>query len=267
MTTDAEEAADKKQQTDADRYLAAITVPIAVTPPEPDQVCHIPPGESDQASNKTVTMPEVTEALSNYASALAALTTADDRTKFDAAVAQLEKSAAALATTVGMAGGPAISAASGATVGASVAAIGWVVGTYLDHKRYEKLAEEVSRNCLPVRTLATALGLFLNTGVAARIAYDNETLDYLTLKTNKRLSTAEYITTQEKIDNVLADLNSLNGTHPKKVAEAIRKTHDELAKAIANGGGQSKALILEVQTLATTAAALRAAISAQEKAK
>jgi hypothetical protein len=230
----------------------------------PEYVCEPTTGAAPEpktdAGNKKEAAPlsdplQVQKALSDYASALAAVTKAKDRADFDTAAAKLSDAVSKMA-------GPYASA-----VKASSNVVLWAVGQDLDYRRLQALQNATRLACKPVHTLADALGGFLtgqqhlrvrrlHTLLGARIQAVN------TARNNPGVIGETYGAALDDAQAAAITLQTVRAADPQATVQALKDAHDALVVAIRNNDGQFDALITSMQTFAQRANDLAAAAAA-----
>ena len=232
------------------------------------------------------------KALRDYATALAAVTNASDRSAYDAAVGQL---AGAVGTVTSVANGVAPGAS--AVVSAGINIFGWLVGTALDEQRYDSLKKAVmavgnpilakdspGRNagtCYdpaaagakpPARSSVRILTDALCDGLEALAERQKELLSKqvranLDALNFGRLSASGYATAFADAQTALAAQEALRKTKAGSVANDLADAHDKLLKAINDPNNSYAAFMKAVGDFADKVSAVEAAIKANSTAK
>ncbi|MBV8521309.1 MAG: hypothetical protein JOY71_04120 [Acetobacteraceae bacterium] len=217
-----------------------------------------PAGTPSVETGKVITLASIEKTLKDYAKALAAITNAADRAALDAAFSDLSKSVTTMAATVGMAGGPAVSAAAGAIAGPAVSLVGRIVGTAEDERRLEALDATLRITCLPMQTLSSTvdglLQIRLNEIAASRI----RTINSLNYGRAPGMSPEEYYRRDIRINEIIAQgIRLPEGNPGLKMGEA----HDALVKAVVNREGQTAELLKALANFASSVSDLESAIN------
>ncbi len=217
------------------------------------------PGLMDVQKTRAATR-KALSVLKDYAHALAAVTNASDRTAFDGAVTQLSGSVSNLAKF-------ADAAAPGAsTIAPAVVNIaGWLVGTALDQDRFDSLRRAVNAAASPVHSVATTLGIGLETiGDARRMVLYEETRD-LAARLGPSLNDAAYKQQLTEAEAAIGVLDGLRQSDPPGTADSLGKAHDALVAAVNDPSRNYANLMKAVGDFSDKAAALQTALSASSK--
>lgn len=249
---------------------------IAPAPPEPQEkdACDTvgaPAFPNPQEPNKGLGDPERTTAeiksdqiftvVQHYAAGLNAVTQSRDREEFNAAKATLAASVGTMVSTAGTAFGG-IGAAAGPVAAASTNITLWLVGTDLDHQRYETLRRETIAACRPIKVLAGVIEFIIETQRGNRLDTLNRelrehfrTLDRIRTQSTDQAYTAEITATYATLDRYEA----VRKIDPFALESAIDTAHDTLVLAIYENDGQVAAVTAALDTLSDSVTSLRAA--------
>ena len=204
-------------------------------------------------------------ALNGYARALRAITNAEDRTRFDAAVGSLAQSATQLAALAGPKG-----AAVGAVSGAAIQAAGAVVAISLDARRLAVLRETVpamhgtesAPGAVPVLAKDVKKGLSLIRGERIRaVAARQGDLDTGLRRAVASRNDAHIVRVVAELDKLATTLGTLNQSDPDGTVEALVKAHKRLVDALEDDERQLKPLIDATSDLLTKATAVKDALA------
>jgi hypothetical protein len=235
------------------------------SPPPSVYQCPVVPGTNEQprlpkVENVQVSVELIATSLKEYSDSLAAVTNAADRAALDSAVGDLSKSAGTLASTVGMAAGPAASAAIGGVVSASVSLIGWIVGQAEDERRLAALDTALRATCRPMQVLGQTAETLIDARLREIPDIRLKAVDNIQHGMRAGMSRAEYFSRDAEIDTLIAA-----GVRPpdpqNQPGYLMRDAHDALVKAVNNREGQTLALITAVGAFADAAQKLQTALT------
>jgi hypothetical protein len=206
------------------------------------------------------------KAIEEYTHGLAAITRSQDRKDYDAAVGEVAAGVAALGTAAGAFTGLPVGALIGPVAGAATKAVFWLIGTGIDHRRYETLSDSVVRACRPVRTLATVVGIILEEQQGERMRQLSAQITGKLLTVNQhrdpRTTTNQaYATMLEELLKVAVQYNTLRDSNPRELGASLAEAHDKLVLAVWRREDQSGAAIQALNDLADHVKAIRDAAS------
>ena len=202
----------------------------------------------------------VLPALKDYAHALAAVTNAQDRAAYDAAVSQLSDA-------VGNITAAANAAAPGAGIVAPAAInfAGWLVGTALDQQRFDSLKHAVHAVQQPIHSVATTLGAGLELINDQRRRIIKGDIDASATPMAPSLSEADYRQQLTDLEAKLAVLNALRRSEPATAAESMAQAHEALIKAVDDPQRNYGSLVKALNDFSQKVGALRDALATAAK--
>lgn len=195
-------------------------------------------------------------AMARYAEALKAITDSADREAYDAASARLVEGL----SRIGAYAGP-----YGALVGPVGSAVTWLIGQELDWQRRRALERAVANACLPVRTLAAAVGVELAAMKRVRLGRLGDLLRAQLRALNgdpirRRADDREYGARYDQAEETAARIRALDSTDPAALATALSESHDDLVTAVQSGKGDLESLATSLSRLAALTSELQAAL-------
>jgi hypothetical protein len=217
-----------------------------------NDTCHLlEPGatlpQPDQAEKEAATAQPIAEALSAYAAALTAITTAQDRTDFDAAVGKLTDAVNGLAPD-----------SSHAKIAASSGFLTSLFGAALDARRLTALRSAVDQAQGLLEVLAPTLGLALDAlRMDSASRHNDEIARLLTALGQPHLSEADYSARLTALQTEVAALETLRAAHPRQAAQRLVAAHDALRRALHSDARQAEAVMTALQQFADEAGKLR----------
>ena len=191
---------------------------------------------------RPTTKREIFAVLGEYGASLKAISDAADRAAFDKAADQLADTAGALAGTLGAFAGGA-GAAIGPVVKGAVKLAAFGVAQGLERRRYQALKSALIQTCIPVRTLATAAGLLMQSHRGDRLAWNRSTMFYARQQVNR--GSPNRGAALEAGQQAAASMNTLT-VDPRIAVQQFIVAHDKLVLAVANGEGQDDAVLESV---------------------
>jgi len=247
------------------------TQPVADTS-TPD-VCGertIPPSPAGSRDEGGVKRADPLKSLALYASALAAVTRAQDRADFDSAASKVIASVDGLVQSVAVANPTTAVLAPG--IGDVTKAAGnlffWLVGQSLDYQRLQQLREATSKACWPVRDLADAAGDLLRWQQKSRLGVLEDLLTQRMFAVD-RARNAPAATYGAAIDTAFVSVDAfraVRAVRPTEIAAAMREAHDDLVAAVKRNDGQfaelQRSLQAFVERVNDLAEAVKAAAAA-----
>jgi hypothetical protein len=170
------------------------------------------------------------KALSDYMGGLAAITNADDRTNYDAAVKKVAASASAVAGAASLPAAP--------VVGAGLNIFGWMLGNALDIQRFQVMKQVVNivqptdpAKPQPFNTVVGAIGFQID--AALRIRRSDLWSEINTVRqTLPGLPEGTYRARLARIDEMSTTLEALNQTDGQGTANDLIKAHEQLVWAV-----------------------------------
>ena len=192
----------------------------------------------------------IVRALSDYSSALAAVTNAADRESLTAAQTKFKTAVQGLASE---AAGKAVPA-----VGPAVDLLNALTAAFLDQQRYEILRSGVSTAREPVailgKTLAGTLG-------GIWMVRANELRDAANAEVRNLGTGADYPARLKRAREKVTALETLRSKNPAIAATDMVAAHDALAKALTDDSRQVEAVATAVGTFAAQAKAVKDAFA------
>ncbi len=246
-----------------------ILEPIGTPPARPD--CAVvragrtaPPPPTP--AERLVSAPDaalIFSALSRYAAALQAVTSAADAAALDKAVTGLDAAVGGLSVAAGNAAPNSKANATIAAAGAGVLTEG--VAILLDQRRLAALRRDVVPMQGAITVLATAAAKVLDTitndretRLLRRIGADDRPL----LTDPGRLTAAAYRADETRLLGDVAALDALRAGAPIAAGQALVTAHARLVAALQNPGLQLRPVLAALSAFSTRAVQLRAAIAA-----
>jgi hypothetical protein len=205
----------------------------------------------------------VFSALSDYSTALQAITNATDNSNLAAATQSLDTAAGKAASAVTTAAPAAKVNAN--TAAASVGVLTEGITLYLNERRLAVLRKYVIPMQETVAILASVGAKTLDT-----INNDRETRlihligadDRPLLAGTQRLSAAAYQADEHKLNSDVAALNALRTTNPIATGQALISAHAKLVAALQDNSGQIQPILTAISAFVTQAGQLQSAIAA-----
>ena len=220
-----------------------------------------------------LTTADLLKSLDNYTAALAAVTKAQDRTDFDTAAGKVSAAVGGLVQSAGPYG-----AAAAPIAKASVNIALWLVGEALDYQRLEELRIATRAACEPVHLVTDALGLLLENQRGIRLGgvqgaggggldewLNDEIQAANTALVTRGVSDQNLGTAIDNAQAAAAEFEAVRVYNPRATMQALSDAHDALVVAVRNNDGEFGALVTNLQTLATQAQALAAAVAPPAK--
>jgi len=208
-------------------------------------------------------------ALKGYAQGLAAVTNAQDKADYQAAVTKLSASVQAI-SKLADAAVPGISAIAPAVVNI----FGWVVGTSLDQQRFATLKQvvnavdkplpESAKTDKPIRIVANFVGLAFDDVTGARLRLLNDEADTLVYPLGRTITGEDAY--RQRLTEVNTLVGSIEGLRRSSFAwQGLSEAHDKLVKAVNEGGVNIADLQKAVGEFVEQVEALKTAIDASSK--
>jgi hypothetical protein len=219
-----------------------------------------------------LTAEAVLKSISDYAAAIAALSTAADRTAFDTASTNVATAVGALAASAGKFAGPIGSAFVLAKPVAS--AVLWLVGQKLDYDRLVVLRDAVSKADPSIQVLATkplpvilsGQNLSLQTAIVDLLSSQIEAVNVI--RAHPPIKDVDYSTALDTAQATASALNAARAADPYATAKALADAHSELKAAVISNDGQLDALGTSIETFSQQVSAIvKAAQSARVVSK
>ncbi len=196
-------------------------------------------------------------ALAEYAEALDAITSAEDREAFDHAAATLEQSVDGLAGRVAP-GAPG--------VGPLVALFSFVTGTYLDQRRFVALRSAVDEADPVLVELREPFALTFEEMAKAQRRYllieGNEVAARLDRKAGVPPTDQVYAANLRELERIAVAEETLALSEPRTAVDDMVAAHGELRRALDEGRGQDKEVIKAINAFVERAKAVQAAFAA-----
>jgi len=242
---------------------AAVTRGVAVTQivPErpavdgarPTRVGAVPVGGT---LRRPATEAEILQVLREYGEALKAISNAADRAAFDQAAEGLAETAGTVAGTLGAFAGGA-GAAIGPVVKVAVRLAAFAAVQGLERRRYEALRTALLQTCVPVRTLARAVGLLVYNHSTDRVRWNTNTIIYAAQRVDG--GGADRVTALEAGQQATASLVTLR-VDPRVAAREFVTAHDRLVVAVTSGESQEAAVMESLTEFVKRAGELHRAV-------
>jgi hypothetical protein len=250
-------------ETDAPCTLVRATAPARVTRHWGDILLVIRPDPDRQEADRKrrAELAKVTDAITDYARALAAVTNADDQAAYYKSVTQLSDSDQQIAAFVpnGI----------GAVAPAAVNLLGWMVGTALDQQRFDALKDAVTKvgtkdahGVKPIAAVQEALSAGMRTLGLARRRVVREQVVLLAQDLGPALSTDAYIQRLDEAQALVSMLEGLRQVETGEFGKDLEKAHDALVAAVTNPKTQVSSFLAALAAFKDKATALKDALSA-----
>jgi hypothetical protein len=199
---------------------------------------------------------EAMKTLTNYTSALAAVTNAADRTAYNTAVSNLKDAVSKFPPY-------------GTIAGAGINLLGWVVGTSLDIQRFNSLKDGVNavgqprkNGEIPFDAVVQAIAFQVNRYAEHRRDILGKNLADLSETLSPTISEELYRARLADIEAMTAVLEALNQTNAYSVANDLMAAHVQLVKAVNSGQPSLDELTTTLSTLGSDVSALQSALAA-----
>ena len=193
--------------------------------------------------------------LVSYAHALAAVTNADDRSKFEAASKRLSLSVKNF-TTLAAAAAPGIDVVAPAVTNILL----WGIGLKLDYDRYDALRQETGNAQAAIDSIAKALGQQIGRIRLSRANTLRATAIILVEPLGPGMAHDVYDRRLTAAEQVVAQIRALGSSHPDELAKNLAATHAAMVAAINDPNRQLEQLITSIEKFKSLVEALQTAM-------